>query len=219
VGDESPPGGAIDRRVCVVNLRSVRINDRRRFHPDGAPREAPSEPTQAPETPAATPAGADSQQLEGLRAELTAARARVNELARGLQDAAREKEAYKDRLARENERLRDVEKAENARLVIDAIDALDRSLLAADRSPLAKGVRLIRDDLVTKLAAQGIERLELTGAPFDPNQAEAMDTELVTDPAADGKVVAQLRAGYALKGRVVRPAQVRVGRYVEPARA
>ena len=44
-------------------------------------------------------------------------------------------------------------------------------------------------------------------------------TELVTDPAADGRVVAELRAGYALKGRVVRPAQVRVGRYVEPARA
>jgi molecular chaperone GrpE len=172
--------------------------------------------------PSGAPAGADAAgppELEGLRADLAAARARVNELARGLQDSSREKDAYKDRLARENERLRDIEKAENARLVLDAVDALDRSLLAADRSPLAKGVRLIRDDLVAKLAAQGIERLELTGAPFDPNQAEAMDTELVTDPAADGKVVAELRAGYALKGRVVRPAQVRVGRYVEPARA
>jgi molecular chaperone GrpE len=198
----------------------VRINDRRRFHPDGAPREPLSEPSQTAEAPSAAPAdAASSQELEALRGELAAARARVNELARGLQDAARDKEAYKDRLARENERLRDVEQAENARLVMDAVDALDRSLQAADRSPLAKGVKLIRDDLVTKLAAQGIERLELTGAPFDPNQAEAMDTEFVTDPAADGRVVAQLRAGYALKGRVVRPAQVRVGKYVEPARA
>jgi molecular chaperone GrpE len=80
-------------------------------------------------------------------------------------------------------------------------------------------VRLIRDDLVNKLAAQGLERLELTGAPFDPTQAEAMDTEVVTDPDSDGKVMSELRAGYALKGRVVRPAQVRVGRYVQPARA
>jgi molecular chaperone GrpE len=203
----------------VVNFPLVRINDRRRFHPDGAPREgAPSEAEVPPAAPAETQA-ASASELEALRAELTAARARVNELARGLQDAARDKEAYKERLARENERLRDVERVENARLVIDAIDALDRSLLAADRSPLAKGVKLIRDDLVTKLAGQGITRLDLTGAPFDPNEAEAMDTELVTDPSADGKVVAQVRAGYALNGRVVRPAQVRVGRYVEPARA
>lgn len=199
----------------------MRINDRRRFHPDGAPREPaperPEVPTESELRPA--PLAVDSKELEELRTELTAARARVNELARGLQDSVRDRDAFKERLARENERLRDVEKADNARLVIDAIDALDRSLKAADSSPLAQGVRLIRDDLVNKLAAQGLERLELTGAPFDPTQAEAMDTEVVTDPDSDGKVMSELRAGYALKGRVVRPAQVRVGRYVQPARA
>ncbi len=203
----------------MVNFRLVRINDRRRFHPDGAPREGAAPEAEVPVAAPAEAAAVSPSELEALRAELAAARARVNELARGLQDSARDKDAYRERLARENERLRDVEKADNARLVMDAVDALDRSLLAADRSPLAKGVKLIRDDLVTKLAAQGITRMDLTGAPFDPNQAEAMDTELVTDPAEDGKVVAQLRAGYALNGRVVRPAQVRVGRYVEPARA
>jgi molecular chaperone GrpE len=199
----------------------VRINDRRRFHPDGAPREPAAERPDAPVEATSKPAPetADAREVENLRAELAAAHARVNELARGLQEAARDRDAFKERLSRENERLRDVEKGDNARLVLDAIDALDLSLKSADRSPLAMGVRLIRDDLVNKLAAQGLERLELTGATFDPNQAEAMDTELVTDPSADGKVVAQLRAGYALNGRVVRPAQVRVGRYVEPARA
>jgi molecular chaperone GrpE len=192
----------------------VRINDRRRFHPDGAPRETAPEPEVKPAAPPA-----DVQELETLRTELASARARVNELAHGLQESVRDRDAFKDRLARENERLRDVEKTDSARLVLDAIDALDLSLKAADRSPLAAGVRLIRDDLVSKLAAQGLERLELTGAPFDPTQAEAMDTELVTDPKEDGRVTAELRAGYALKGRVVRPAQVRVGRYVQPARA
>lgn len=157
--------------------------------------------------------------MEALRAELATVHARVNELARGLQEAVRDRDAFKERLSRENERLRDVEKGDNARLVLDAIDALDLSLKSADRSPLAMGVRLIRDDLVNKLAAQGLERLELTGATFDPTQAEAMDTEVVADPDEDGKVTAELRAGYALNGRVVRPAQVRVGRYVQPARA
>lgn len=199
----------------------MRVNDRRRFHPDGAPREPLSDASDAPVDEVAPAASEPSaaQELQALRQELEAARARVNELARGLQESVRDREAYKDRLARENERLREVEKAESARLVIDAVDALDRSLKAADRSPLAQGVRLIRDDLVSKLQALGLERLKLTGAPFDPNQAEATDTELVTDPQEDGRVLAELRAGYALKGRVVRPAQVRVGRYIEPARA
>jgi molecular chaperone GrpE len=210
----------------VVNFKSVRINDRRRFHPDGAPRDtasAQAEPAAPPapeESPAAAPVRAgEAQEVEQLREDLAAARARVNELARGLQDSVRDREAFKDRLSRENERLRDIEKAENARLVLDAIDALDLSLRAADDSPLARGVRLIRDDLVGRLAAQGIERLALTGAPFDPNQAEAMDTEVVADPKADGKVLSEMRAGYTLNGRLVRPAQVRVGRYVPPARA
>ncbi len=210
----------------MVNFKSVRINDRRRFHPDGAPRDTGSttaEPAAAPvpaESPVAAPErAAEAMQVEQLREDLAAARARVNELARGLQDSVRDREAFKERLSRENERLRDIEKAESARLVIDAIDALDLSLRAADDSPLARGVRLIRDDLVSRLAAQGIERLALTGAPFDPNQAEAMDTEVVADPKADGKVLAELRAGYTLNGRVVRAAQVRVGRYVQPARA
>ena len=87
----------------------MRINDRRRFHPDGAPREPLSEPSPEAEAPdAAPPEAPSSHGLEALRSELAAARARVNELARGLQDAARDKEAYKDRLARESERLRDV---------------------------------------------------------------------------------------------------------------
>jgi molecular chaperone GrpE len=199
----------------------VRINDRRRFHPDGAPREPAAERPDAPVETTSKPASEvpDTRDVESLRAELATAHARVNELARGLQEAARDRDAFKERLSRENERLRDVEKGDNARLVLDAIDALDLSLKSADRSPLAIGVRLIRDDLVNKLAAQGLERLELTGATFDPTQAEAMDTELVTDPGEDGKVTAELRAGYALNGRVVRPAQVRVGRYVQPPRA
>ncbi len=203
----------------MVNLHFVRVNDRRRFHPDGAPRESTesAEPMAAPEPVA--PGKPETAELEEARSELAAARARVNELARGLQESARDREAFKERLTRENERLRDVEKAESARIVLEAIDALDLSLRAADESPLARGVRLIRDDLVAKLAALGVERLDLTGSPFDPNQAEAMDTELVDKPQADGKVLSEVRAGYTLKGRVVRPAQVRVGRYVPPGRA
>jgi molecular chaperone GrpE len=213
---------AVDRRAHLVNLGTVRVSDRRRFHPDGAPREGtPEAPdSRAPEPAAeAAPLPEAVPELDQLRAELVAARARINELARGLQEAVRERAAFQDRITRENERHREVEKGEFALPVIEAIDALELSLQADDGSPLARGVRLIRDDLLAKLAARGIERLHLVGAPFDPHQAEAVDTELAPHPAQDGRVLSEVRAGYVLGGRVVRPARVRVGRYVEPAQA
>lgn len=217
-----PGHGGVDSRADLVSLALVRVNDRRRFHPDGAPREsspqAPAGP--APEAPAETaPAPETNAEIDQLRAELVATRARVNELARGLQDAVRERAAFQERITRENERRREVEKGEFALPVIEAIDALDLSLQADDGSPLARGVRLIRDDLLAKLAAWGIERLQLSGLAFDPHLAEAVDAEIVPEASQDGRVLSEVRAGYALGGRVVRPARVRVGRYVEPARA
>jgi molecular chaperone GrpE len=198
----------------MVTFPPVRINDRRRFTPDGEPRESQSAPR--PEQSAdVAPSGGP----EPVQAELEAARARVNELARGLQDCVRDTEAFKARLLRESERLREVEKGESALLVIEAVDALDLVLQADDGSPLAQGVRLIRDDLIAKLAGRGVERLQLEGKLFNPNEAEAVVAELVTDAAEDGRVLSEVRAGYALKGRVVRPAKVRVGRYLVPAQA
>ena len=200
----------------------MRVSDRRRFSPDGAPRETnPEAPGSRSAEPAAEagPPPETAAELDQLRAELVAARARINELARGLQDAVRERAAFQERISRENERRREVEKGEFALPVIEAIDALDLSLQVDDGSALARGVRLIRDDLLAKLAARGIERLQLTGSPFNPHQAEAVDTELVPHPAQDGQVLSEVRGGYVLGGRVVRPARVRVGRYVEPAQA
>lgn len=99
--DAGRPFRAIDRQGGVVNFRLVRINDRRRFHPDGAPREGAAPEAEVPVAAPAEAAAVSPSELEALRAELAAARARVNELARGLQDSARDKDAYRERLARE----------------------------------------------------------------------------------------------------------------------
>jgi molecular chaperone GrpE len=115
----------------------------------------------------------------------------------------------------------DVEKGNVAVTLLEAIDELDLCLLAStdDQSPLAKGVRLIRESLVTKLLSTGIERLNVVGAPFDPNVAEAADMEVTSDKEQDQRVVAEVRAGYRLKGRLIRPAMVKVAKFVQPASA
>lgn len=202
---------------------TVRVNDKRRHNPDGSPRagipEAEPERVSDPEGAAATSEAATPDEVTQLRAELEAARRRVDELARGIQDVMRDRDEFKQRIQRERDRMIEVEKGQVAQAIIEAIDELDLSLAAADGSPFAQGVRLIRDKLLQKLQTNGIERLDLVGRPYDPNAAEAVDMELVSSPGQGDRVLAEQRAAYALRGRVIRPGRVKVGRYVEPAKA
>ncbi len=56
---------------------------------------------------------------------------------------------------------------------------------------------------------EGLERIDPAGAPFDPNESDAVAHEDADGEA--GPVVSEvLRAGYRWKGRVVRPAMVKV---------
>jgi molecular chaperone GrpE len=197
---------------------SVKVNDRRRFDADGNPRDDDAAPEEPP--PVGSGAAAPPRQAEATSAELEAARRRVDELARAYQAVVGEKEEFKQRLTRERERMLDVERGEVAQVLLDVVDELDLSLRAApEESPLARGVKLIRAGILAKLQASGIERIQVLGLPYDPNLAEASDMEVTPDPDADQRVTAEVRAGYRLKGRVIRPARVRVAKYVAPASA
>jgi molecular chaperone GrpE len=193
---------------------------------NGQPRTDAAEPQQpsphgepAPgEARQETAADAERQRLE---AELAASRQRVDQLARAYQELNRDREEFKQRLTRERERMLDVERGNVATTLLEAIDDLDRCLAASaqDTSPLAQGVRMIRDGLLAKVTASGIERIQVVGQPYDPNTAEAADMEITTQPEEDQRVVAELRAGYRLKERIIRPARVKVAKYVPPAQA
>jgi len=204
----------------------LRVNDRRRFDPSGNPRNVePISPSKAGEPNPATPGSPEpapqSDSNEALRRELEAARKRVDDLARAFQALNNDREEFKQRLSREQERMLEVEKGNIAQVLLEVVDELDLSLQAAgdDNSPLKRGVQLIRDGILTKLQALGIERVDPLGQRFDPNLVEAADVEITTDPANDQKVVGVMRAGYRMKDRVIRPARARVARYVEPAHA
>ncbi|RKG59440.1 nucleotide exchange factor GrpE [Corallococcus sp. AB011P] len=195
---------------------------------DGNPRSDETPETQAPADTQAEAADSDTQaeatqdgEVARLQAELEAARRRVNELARGLQDLTKDREEFKQRITRERERMLDVERGNVASTLLEAIDELDLVLNASpqDASPVVQGVRMIRDSLLSKAQATGIERIQVVGRPYDPNVAEAADMEVTPVPADDQKVVAEFRAGYRLKDRIIRPARVKVARYVAPAQA
>ncbi len=209
------------------NQGPVKVHDRRRFDPEGNPRAdvdngGTSTDSTAPGQPQTNRRAAESsEEVQRLRAELEAAQKRIDELARAFQALERDREDFKARLTRERERVLEVEKGNVALLLLEVMDELELSLQASgdDQSPLAKGVRLIRDGILKKIQALGIERVDVMNRAFDPNVAEAADTELTTEPTEDQKVVAVVRPGYRLKDRIIRPARVRVARYSSPAQA
>ncbi|HSR21981.1 MAG TPA: nucleotide exchange factor GrpE, partial [Candidatus Eisenbacteria bacterium] len=74
-----------------------------------------------------------------------------------------------------------------------------------------KGVRLTFQKLDEVLASVGVERVEALGVPFDPKLHEAVGSEETAKHPED-TVVAELRAGYRMHDRVLRPALVKVAR-------
>ena len=93
-----------------------------------------------------------------------------------------------------------------ARLVEELLPVLDAC--EAGFAHGVEGVEPIWSALIGALQKQGLEALDLQGKPFDPNEADA-----VLHEEGDGEtpIVAEvMRTGYRWKGRVIRPAMVKV---------
>ena len=72
-----------------------------------------------------------------------------------------------------------------------------------------KGIELVFAELTSVLEKAGLERIDALGAPFDPNEHEAV---MQDDGEGEPRVGDVMRAGWKLKGRVIRPAMVKVTR-------
>ncbi len=110
---------------------------------------------------------------------------------------------YKKRVARDEVEQRERAAAALAEKLLVVLDACDAAIGhgAADVEPIAKM-------LVELLEREGLVRLAPEGDPFDPNHHEAV----MHEPGEEGEavVVETLRTGYEWKGRVLRPAMVKV---------
>jgi molecular chaperone GrpE len=195
----------------------VKVTDRRRFTPEGEPVDQADAASQggAHEAPAALPPADERDE------QLAAQAARIDELLRAYAALVEDNKAFRQRMEREKARVIEAERAGIAQALLEAADDLERALSAVGPSPasavrtLAEGLQLSLGALQKRIAELGAERIPVAGQPFDPQVAEAVDMVPVTDAAQDGSVVQEVRAGYRIKDRVLRPARVRVGRLVK----
>lgn len=162
---------------------------------------------------------AEAAETEDLREQLRAQAARLDEIARAYADALNDRESFRKRLEREKERQVESAKAEAAQILLDTMDELRRARASgtSDAAALAEGVRLIAEGLQRRLEAEGLEPIEADGRIFDPMVHEAVDLVPTTDRDADGWVIEEVRGGWRVGSKVIRPARVRVARFVPSA--
>ena len=91
------------------------------------------------------------------------------------------------------------------------LDSFELALPMLDdaEEKVRKGVELVYAELVSVLEKNGLERIDTDGKPFDPNVHECV---LQEDGDGEPVVAETMRTGYRLKGRVLRPAMVKVTR-------
>ena len=118
---------------------------------------------------------------------------------------------YRRRVEREGNKLARDSKKEILLPLLDIIDDLEKALQTpvSTEQPIAKGVRIIHNKLLSLLKNQGIASIESIGTPFDYNLHEAVAMTEKSDKEP-GIVVDELRRGYLWKDELLRPAQVRV---------
>jgi molecular chaperone GrpE len=148
-------------------------------------------------------------------------------VAAALEAVTRERDTYLDHLRRERAEFENYRR----RSTRERAEALDRGaetlisrmlgvldnfgyVLEAAKDhddAVAKGVRMVHDELREVLTRAGLEDVPGVGAPFDPTWHDAV-MQVEGETTANGEpIVAQvLRTGYRFKGRVLRPASVAV---------
>jgi molecular chaperone GrpE len=122
---------------------------------------------------------------------------------------------YRRRMAHERAEQAQAAAADLIRQLLPVLDDLERALRAVPAalvgSSWAAGIRLIDRALRAALERAGLERISAEGQPFDPQVHEALLQEDAPERTA-GVVVRELRPGYRLGDRILRPAQVSVAR-------
>jgi molecular chaperone GrpE len=182
----------------------VRVTDKRRVRSD-APGEAA-----APAAPSET--GTGGAQLGAI----DKAQKEASEYRDHLQRLAADFDNYRKRVLKEQTRAVEMASEPLMRRLLEVLDEFELALMAAERKPdferFLHGVELVYAKLLETLRSEGLERIDALGKPFDPSLHEALmqsgDGEGQEEPVV-GDV---LRQGYTLRGRVIRPAGVKVVR-------
>ncbi len=181
--------------------------------------KAPRAPNGVP----ATPKAGDSRAVTISRQEYDALAAKSKERDAFHNDYLRahaDFENLKKRLEREKAEFMKFSKEEFVVEFMPILDSVEMATRHIERSKDARalqdGLGMIRLQIEKFLKDLGVEKVKAAGEKFDPHVHEAVE---VVEPASGGKddglVAEELKAGYTLNGRLIRPAAVKIFKHKE----
>jgi molecular chaperone GrpE len=149
-------------------------------------------------------------QLTAMAAEREQFAAEKAELQERLLRARAEFENARRRAERERMDYFQYAAMESVRDMLPILDDFERALKVetADRD-YAKGIELIYQRMADTLKKLGLEPIETAGQTFDPNLHQAVE-RVQTEEAEDQVILGEFQRGYNFKGKLLRPAMVRV---------
>lgn len=189
--------GSMDNRKTIIDGQEVEAEDPRTVDP----------PSAVDDAAAGSRDGSDLQALTAERDRLLIERA-------DLQDRLLRRQAEFDNFRRRAERERadilEYANTQTVRALLPILDDFERALKveSADRE-YARGMELIYQRLADALKKLGLESITSTGQAFDPNVHHAVD-RVETDEVEDNTVVEEYQRGYNFRGKLLRPAMVKV---------
>lgn len=96
--------------------------------------------------------------------------------------------------------------------ILDNLEAAEKYIKEAkDFKAVQEGVDIIQVQIQRFLKDIGVEKVKTVGEKFDPNVHEAIEADETKD-GDDGMVVGELKPGYKLNGRLLRPASVKISK-------
>ncbi|HZI31936.1 MAG TPA: nucleotide exchange factor GrpE [Candidatus Binatia bacterium] len=178
--------------------------------------ESESPSVEAAVNPAENPAPAPAlspEEIAGLKSRAAKADENWDRLLRTTADF----DNFKKRAARE--KIEAVHYANHSLIqkLLPILDNFEMALAAAQNAEgdqlasFQSGVAMIQQQLKAALTETGLEEIDATGKPFDPNIHEAVSQQESAETPED-HVLQQLRKGYKLKDRLLRPATVIVAK-------
>ena len=165
------------------------------------------EPTSQPEAAVDTQTSAGAAGVAALKAER-------DDLYDRLLRKTAEFDNYRKRVDRERQEQRQAAAADLLEDLLPLVDDFERALTVdagPDADAYRKGIELIHKQLLDLLQKRGVTPIETTGAQFDPHLHQAVAYEPNPD-YREGDIVQELRRGYMLGAKLLRPALVKVAK-------
>jgi molecular chaperone GrpE len=159
-----------------------------------------------------TQAELSEQQFSELKEKAEKAQQYYEQLLRTTADL----DNYKKRATRERQEAIKFANESLLEKLIPILDNFEMALMAANTpntstQSMQAGISMIQQQLKSALGNAGLEEIDATGKPFDPNLHEAISQQ-DTAETPEGHVLQQVRKGYKLRERLLRPASVIVAR-------